>query len=81
VKELRGIAFNPHVCRQELGELGAMLDLKAELSERQDILPFFRKNVASARSWIGSGSWTTAADRRSSCSDLDPHLSGTTPCW
>ncbi len=35
--------FDPMCCRKELNELKALLDNQTELSEKNDILPFFKK--------------------------------------
>jgi hypothetical protein len=44
VKNLEEIRFDPAVCRAELDAFRELLSSKAELSERDDIQPFFRAN-------------------------------------
>lgn len=41
-KEFKQITFDPIKCRAEITELNALLESKAELSERHDIQPFFK---------------------------------------
>lgn len=44
MKKFLDIKFDPKICRSELGEFRLLLDGKQELSERNDILPFFRNH-------------------------------------
>lgn len=47
------VEFDPGRCRVEIDEFGALLRSKTELSERDDIQPFFKQR-ASISSFIGS---------------------------
>lgn len=44
MKDLEEIVFDPRRCGEELAELGRLLAARSELSERKDILPFFREH-------------------------------------
>ena len=53
-KELAPFQFSIDQCERELSEFGALLDSKEELSEQDDLLPFFRARphlAAFAASW------------------------------
>jgi hypothetical protein len=53
-KELSKFQFSLDQCERELAEFGALLDSKDELSEKNDLLPFFgaRPHLAAfAASW------------------------------
>lgn len=43
MKSFLQLDFNPSICRAELAELKQLLESKRGLSERDDILPFFRE--------------------------------------
>jgi hypothetical protein len=43
MKEFESVVFDPAKCRRELTAFGKLLASKANLSERHDILPFFKK--------------------------------------
>lgn len=43
MKTFDTLAFKPTRCREELDELGVLLDAQEELEERNDVLSFFRK--------------------------------------
>ena len=43
-KSFQPIVFDPAGCRSEILELKSLLDAKAELSERQDVQPFFKSH-------------------------------------
>lgn len=53
MKEFKSFTFDPKACRKELNDLKVHLDSKSELSERKDVLPFFKKREHLA-SFIGS---------------------------
>lgn len=53
MKEFSNFKFDPKICRQELNELKVHLDQKFELTERKDVLPFF-KNRQHLSAFIGS---------------------------
>lgn len=42
MKDFVPIEFDPYVCRDQLGQFGALLASKQELAERGDLQPFFR---------------------------------------
>jgi hypothetical protein len=44
MKEFTKVQFDPAQCRNELDRLRTLLDSKPALSERDDLLPFFRKS-------------------------------------
>jgi len=45
MKGFQSHEFDPNCCRDELAELQSLLRHSAELGERRDILPFFRKRL------------------------------------
>lgn len=53
MKEFKSFTFDPKACRKELNEMKVHLDSKYELSERKDVLPFFKEREHLA-SFIGS---------------------------
>jgi Domain of unknown function (DUF4263) len=53
MKGFKDFKFDPRICRQELNELKFHLDSKFELSERKDVLPFFKQREHLS-SFIGS---------------------------
>ena len=53
MKTFDTLAFKPTRCREELDELGVLLDAQEELDERNDVLSFFR-NRRQLSAFIGS---------------------------
>jgi hypothetical protein len=52
-QQFTSVAFDPKQCRTEIDEFGSLLRTKAELSERNDIQPFFKSRVQIS-AFIGS---------------------------
>lgn len=44
MKKLQPFSFNPVECRKELAKFKSLLSSKTDLSESNDLLPFFKKN-------------------------------------
>jgi hypothetical protein len=68
-KELRPFALSLAQCEQDLGAFKALLDGKDELSEGNDILPFFRAHPHLAAMIGSSGQRLDQIDR--ACEELD----------
>jgi len=52
-QQFTNVKFDPKQCRIEIDEFGALLQAKAELSEKADIQPFFKSRVQ-VSAFIGS---------------------------
>lgn len=70
MKAFETFTFSPEACRADLAALRLLLDSKAELSERADILPFFAEHrhlagfVGSLNPNLHAGSGRSKTSRR-----------------
>jgi hypothetical protein len=63
MKKLEVIAFDPVLCRRQVEEFRSWLAGKVELSEREDVLPFFRARPHLALLFAPFNFWSGRPDR------------------